>query len=90
MKTPEQIARELQDNLSYEDLIDPIRFASLVTIEFAKQILDEAADNAYAKADEGSVNTKDGNLFWTFGGNIGKVVIVKKSITEVLNKYLVE
>lgn len=76
MKTAEQIAREMQDDLGYEDLVDPVKFASLVAIEFAKQILEEAADNAKAKH----------SYPWTHN----EPYVVKKSITEVLNKYLVE
>ena len=32
----EELAGQLSDTLGYDDLVDPIRFTSLVAIEFAK------------------------------------------------------
>lgn len=88
--------QELLDNIDVNSIyeVDKILYFSEesvkeIMIKFAKyhveQALKEASEKSYAKADaSSSLTTKRNNLYWTFGGNIGNVVICKESI---LNSY---
>ena len=41
-----------------------------------------------AKADNGSMRVSDGNLYWTFGGNIGDVIIDETSIDNSIDNWI--
>lgn len=49
MITAENLALQMQDTLGYDDLIDPVKFASLVATEFAKIHVQEALKEASKK-----------------------------------------
>lgn len=48
--TAEELALQMQHDLGYEDLTDPVKFASLVAIEYAKLHLKAALDAAESEA----------------------------------------
>ena len=52
-------------------------------IDAIEEAVKRCAANADAGCDFGNMSMKRGNLFATFAGNIGKVVIDKQSILEV-------
>lgn len=45
--------------------------------------IEKAAESAIAKGEGCSCNTRSGDLYWTFAGNIGKVIINKDSILKL-------
>jgi hypothetical protein len=47
MKTAEELAIEIQHDSGYDVLCDPIKFATLVAIEFAKQHVTKTVDTIY-------------------------------------------
>jgi hypothetical protein len=63
----------------YKPCINPDEYAKAVALEFAKHILEEAADNAFVRFID---NPKLSNL------NHQTEIVDKQSITDTLNKYL--
>ena len=69
----------------------PLQDCSLIEhlmVEFAKyhveESLKEASEKSYAYGEGSSLTTKDNCFYWTFGGNLGKIIMKKES---VLNAY---
>jgi len=54
--------------------------------EACRQVLELAAENAIAIGEGTSLNTKSGNLMWTYGGSIGDVIVDKDSILNTINQ----
>lgn len=54
--------------------------------EACQQTLELAAENTIAGCDFGSMSTQHGNLYATFAGHIGKVIIDKQSILNTINQ----
>lgn len=94
MKKPVKYLKELfeepfnleEGSIEY-DFLQVIKQAQIDAIEKTVEICSE---KAVAKADGGSMNTRNGNLYWTFGGNIGNVIIDKQSILSVSDKLIKE
>lgn len=85
MKTAEELALEMQENLGYDDLIDKVSFASLVAIEFAKlhceaqlqAILKNIKMKEYEQGDE--------SLCWVVD-NMGDAHVL--NVESIINAYL--
>ena len=87
MKKAEDIILEIEPDSDgfqpyyrYDEVVKAIKQAQIDAIEEAVK---RCAANADAGCDFGNMSMKRGNLFATFAGNIGKVVIDKQSILEV-------
>lgn len=56
--------------------------------EVVKYTLEQAAENAYAVGEGSNLTSKGGSLYWTFAGNIGKVVMKKESILSLESQII--
>ncbi len=78
MKTVEEIALDVESTASFDELINPIIFASLVAKKYAKQLLEEYTNRIVENA----------KIEWR--GSMVTSNVDKKSIISQLPKFLKE